>query len=148
MINNLNNNSDFIQGKVVGHLEELQKSISNLDSKVDRNHETTIKSIKEVLVKCEENSLKNIKTHIETCPIIDKFNIHLVKYEEKEKYKKENEAKQNQIALNKTSLFRWIVSIVLGILGIKGLWDLVFHTSNKSIQHIDKLISHTDKLIK
>ena len=140
MINNLNNNSDFIQGKVVGHLEELQKSISNLDSKVDRNHETTIKSIKEVLVKCEENSLKNIKTHIETCPIIDKFNIHLVKQEEKEKYKKENEIRQESNKSNKITWFKWLISVILGILGIKGIWDIIFNGSSKINHHIDKII--------
>ena len=130
----------FRQGKVIGHLEELQKSIVSLDNKIDKHYEATITDIKEVLVKCEENSLKNIEKHAESCPLIDKFNIHLVKHSEKDKYKKENEIRQESNKSNKITWFKWLISVILGILGIKGIWDIIFHNSSKINQHIDKII--------
>lgn len=130
----------FRQGKVIGHLEELQKSVNNIDVKVDRNYEATIIGIKEVLVKCEENSIKQVKIHADTCPFGDEFNLHLVKHEEKDKYKKEEEIKQDKIQSKKIGWFKWGVSIILGILGIKGIWDIIFHGSSKINQHIDKII--------
>lgn len=127
----LDNDSDiknilFRQGKVIGHLEELQKSIGSLDNKIDKHYEVTIRDIKEVLVKCEENSLKNIEKHTESCPLVDKFNIHLVKHSEKDKYKKENEIRQESNRSNKITWFKWLFSVVLGILGIKGIWNIIF----------------------
>lgn len=130
----------FRQGRVIGHLEELQKSVKSLDTKVDRNYEATIVGIKEVLVKCEENSSKQVQIHADTCPFADKLNLHLVKHEEKDKYKKESEVKQDATRRNKISWFKWLISIILGLLGLKGIWDIIFNGSSKINQHIDKII--------
>ena len=145
MSKNLENESGiegilFRQGKVIGHLEELQKGINKLDNKVDRNYEATIIGIKEVLIKCEENSFTQVKIHADNCPMIDKFNLHLVKQEEKDKYRKENEIKQEKAKSSKVGWFRWIISIILGLIGLKEVWNFIFHSSNKINQHIDKII--------
>ena len=130
----------FRQGKLIGHLEDLKASVNKLDIKVDRNYEATIVGIKEVLIKCEENSIQKVKTHADTCPMIDKLDLHLVRHNEKDKYKKENEIRQEINRNNKIGWFKWLISIILGLLGIKGIWDIIFHTSNKINQQIDKII--------
>lgn len=115
----------FRQGKVIGQLEDLQKSVNGLDTKVDRNYEATIDGIAEVLLKCEERSDSQIKAHAESCPMINKFNLHLVNQEEKDKYKKENDIKQEKAKSNKVGWFKWLVATILALLGLKGLWDMI-----------------------
>ena len=112
-------------GKVIGGLEATNNQLTELKNIVNIGFKTVI-----------EECNKNINVHSATCTIADQLSMHLLKHEERNKYEKENEIKQDKIQTKKINWFKWVISIILSVLGIKGVCDIVFNSSHK----IDKLI--------
>lgn len=110
-------------GRIFGKLESSKEQLDELKTIVNTGFKTVI-----------EECNKNIRVHSATCPIDGKLDKHVLKQEEHEKYKIERRKEQLEIKSNKVNWFKWVISLILGTLGIKGIYDIIFHGSNKVIK--------------
>lgn len=111
-------------GRIFGKLEASKDQLDELKTIVNTGFKTVV-----------EECNKNIRVHSQTCPFEDKLNTHIIRQDEYIKYKKENEDKLTENKINKIGWFKWIMGIIVSLIGIKEMWNLIFYSGNKIIKH-------------